>query len=329
MGRRVCPGERGNWATLKSDYPDLDALRSAIPRLIVEGNLAGVDIDPRTAQVAALALWLRSQRFGRDMVAELEPITCTNVVCAEPMPGDGALLADFTRSLQPEALGQLTAAFVALLQPAGELGVLLKVDEQLDGLIDAARTQWAKANAEIQMSLGPQFERPTATQGDLFDVSGISDERFWATAELRILDGLRAYAARTEAQTGVRRRLFSNDAGHGFAFIDLCRQRYDVVLMNPPFGESTKGSKAYVDKAYPRTKNDLYAAFVERGLEMLVPRGRLGAITSRTGFFLSSFQKWREEILLKETDIAVFADLGYGVLDAMVETAAYCLERKS
>src|SRR3954451_12089482 len=54
----------------------------------------------------------------------------------------------------------------------------------------------------------------------------------------------------------------------------------------------------------------------------------VGAITSRTGFFLSSFQKWREEIVLKEAPPVVFADLGYGVLDsAMVEVAAYCLEK--
>ena len=54
----------------------------------------------------------------------------------------------------------------------------------------------------------------------------------------------------------------------------------------------------------------------------------LGAITSRTGFFLSSFQKWREEILLKEAPPVVFADLGHGVMDAaMVEAAAYCLAK--
>jgi hypothetical protein len=65
---------------------------------------------------------------------------------------------------------------------------------------------------------------------------------------------------------------------------------------------------------------------VVRGVEMLRAGGMLGAITSRTGFFLSSFQKWREEILLPTAPPVVFADLGYGVLDtAMVETAAYCL----
>jgi type I restriction-modification system DNA methylase subunit len=118
------------------------------------------------------------------------------------------------------------------------------------------------------------------------------------------------------------------DAAEGVALIDLLRTRFDVVLMNPPFGACSVAAKRDFDKSYPRTKNDLYAAFVERGIQLLNPHGFLGAITSRTGFFLSSFQKWREEILLEEAPPVVFADLGYGVLDsAMVEVAAYCLEK--
>jgi hypothetical protein len=108
----------------------------------------------------------------------------------------------------------------------------------------------------------------------------------------------------------------------------VCRQQYDVALMNPPFGACALPWKRVFENAYPRTKNDVYAAFVERGIGRLVSRGMLGAITSRTGFFLSSFQKWREEILLKEAPPTVVADLGSGVLDsALVEVAAYCLER--
>lgn len=85
--------------------------------------------------------------------------------------------------------------------------------------------------------------------------------------------------------------MFADDAARGFAFVDLCRQQFDVILMNPPFGEASKPSKVYVEKAYPRTKNDVYAAIVERGLQLLYASSMLGAITSRTGFFLSSFQK--------------------------------------
>src|SRR6266545_4326175 len=83
----------------------------------------------------------------------------------------------------------------------------------------------------------------------------------------------------------------SDDAAQGFAFIDTCQMRFDVVLMNPPFGIGTLAASRYLKLAYPRSKNDLYSACVERGLGFLVTEGMVGAITSRTGFFLSSFNK--------------------------------------
>ena len=126
----------------------------------------------------------------------------------------------------------------------------------------------------------------------------------------------------------MRRRLFAGDAAQGIAFIDLVadavRRGADESAVR---GVRSLAAKKEFEKAYPRTKNDVYAAFVERGMQLLHKRGMLGAITSRTGFFLSSFQKWREEILLKEAPPMVFADLGYGVLDsAMVEVAATASE---
>jgi hypothetical protein len=55
----------------------------------------------------------------------------------------------------------------------------------------------------------------------------------------------------------------------------------------------------------------------------------LGAITSRTAFFLTSYQTWREGVVLGEAEPFVMADLGYGVMDAaMVEAAAYVLRKR-
>ena len=69
---------------------------------------------------------------------------------------------------------------------------------------------------------------------------------------------------------------------------------------------------------------------VERGLELLRVGGRIGAITSRTCFFLSSFQKWREQVVLGIAKPELMADLGHGVMDdAMVEAAAYVLEKRA
>jgi len=100
--------------------------------------------------------------------------------------------------------------------------------------------------------------------------------------------------------------------------------------MNPPFGALPSNSKDSLVKAYPRSKNDLLAIMVERGLELLRVGGRLGAITSRTCFFLSSYRKWREEVVLRTSQPEVMADLGLGVMDdAMVEAAAYVLEKRA
>ena len=115
------------------------------------------------------------------------------------------------------------------------------------------------------------------------------------------------------------------DFFEGFAFIDLCRKRYDVILMNPPFGEEGKNSKPYIIQKYPDSKGNVLANFVERQLELINPLGLIGAITSRSCYYLGSFDKYRKNLLAKYAQFHCFADFGDGVLDALVETAAYCL----
>jgi hypothetical protein len=78
-----------------------------------------------------------------------------------------------------------------------------------------------------------------------------------------------------------------------------------------------------VEKNYGRSKGDVLANFVERTLQLSLPTGKVGAITNRTPFFLTTQAKYREEVLQTEGFIEVMADLGSGVLEAMVETAAY------
>ncbi|MDI6877461.1 MAG: hypothetical protein QMC96_11890 [Methanomicrobiales archaeon] len=319
----------GSGRTLRQDYPDHDALLAEIPGLILRHNLHGIDIDLRATQIASLALWLRAQRSFQELGLDQQRrprITKANIVCAEPMPGEKKMLEEFVQGLNPPLLGALVREIFEKMQLAGEAGSLLKIEEEIKDIVAEAKRKWLTRPKEEQTTLFP-VEKKREWQTGLYSFKGISDASFWDMAEQKVLEALHAYAWRTANGAGYRRKLFAEDAERGFAFIELCQKQYDVVLMNPPFGAASKPSKNYIDSTYPRTKNDVYAAFVERWVDKLVPRGRLGAITSRTGFFLSSFQKWREEVLLKECRPVVVADLGYGVLDtAMVETAAYCLE---
>jgi hypothetical protein len=238
------------------------------------------------------------------------------------MPGDSELIEDFARRLDPPLLGSLFRKITSSLELAGEMGLLLRAEVELADEITAARDQFVIQQIRPQML--PGFL--TEVQGEL-DLTGIDDEAFFADASSRLLNAFDNYATDAAGSGGSRRRLFAEDAAHGVALLEILQDRYDVILMNPPFGAGSLRAKKRFDKEYPRTKNDVYAAFVERSIELLVPRGMVGAITSRTGFFLSTFRKWREEVVLGAAPPIVFADLGSGVLDgAMVEVAAYCLE---
>lgn len=293
-------------------------------------NLHGIDIDPRAVQIAALSLWMRAQRafaeFKIDRTSR-PAIKKTNVVTAEPMPGEKDLLREFAQTLQPRFLGQLVEAVFDKMQLAGEAGSLLKIEEDIRDAIRAAKKQ-RKAAPQRQAKLFAQDELPEAKQMPLWDVSDISDERFWEEAEERIYRALEQYAGKANNGKAFRRRLFAEDTLRGFAFVDLCRKRYEVVLMNPPFGEFPRPYKGYSKTTYPNSYNDVLGAFVERGLNCLSGRGRLAAITSRACFFLTSFTRWREKVLIAQTALVAVADLGQGVMDnAMVEAAAYVLER--
>jgi SAM-dependent methyltransferase len=280
-----------------------------IPGLILKHNLFGIDIDPRAVQIASLALYLKAKKYHPGAV--VEP---ARVVCAGSMPGDEGQFRKFLAGLHP-VLQEIVKELRQSLELAAEAGSLLKPEAALRAVIEKQKAYYHQTDSLFRetaprYAAGPPPELP---------------EDFWQRAEEEIMALLRRYEA-TVNGSGAARQLFARQGRQGIEFTQLLRQRYDVVLMNPPFGDACIPARKYIETTYPRTKNDVYAAFVERGLELLKPQGFLGAITSRTGFFLTTFGKWRQEVLLPATSVVAVADLGFGVLDtAMVETAAYVL----
>ena len=207
---------------------------------------------------------------------------------------------------------------------AGEAGSLLKIEGEIREALSRAKKQ-RQAGPRRQLGLFDESAPPVQGKIDFWDLSDIKDEEFWNGAEERIYEALKRYSEKAVNGKTFQRRLFANDTERGFAFIDLCRKRYDVVLMNPPFGDASLPSKPYIDEVFGDTKGDVYKAFVECFQSRLAPGGMLGIISSRTGFFLSQSTDWRQRVVLRLYRPVVMADLGHGVLDAMVETAAYVL----
>ena len=325
------PASEMTGRTLHEDYSSIEELRCATPKLIIEHNVHGIDIDPRAVQIAAFALWLRAQKAWQAMglkPVERPRVTRCNIVTAEPMPGEGDMRQEFTAGLKPRVLGQLVDVVFDRMKLAGEAGSLLKIEEEIKGGIAAARRQWLESSAGEQKLLFPGMSPLRYDQEKLrFDLTGVDDERFWEEAESRILEALRMYAERVDAGSTFRRLLFAEDAARGFAFIDLCRKRYDVVLMNPPFGLAPTNVFRYLKDEYPDTYVDLYASSVTRGRK-LAPFGFVGAITSRAFLTTKKLVRWRTKEVVEHIDVLL--DLGLGVMDdAFVEACAYVLSEST
>jgi hypothetical protein len=316
--------------SLREEFPELDSLKKALPELILRHNLHGIDIDLRACQIAALALWLRAQRSYQRLGlrgADRPKITKSNVACAEPMPGEKTFLEQFIAGLQPRVIGQLVKVVFEKMKLAGEAGSLLKIEEEIAGAVAEAKKQWLAGPKVEQQRLFAEDERPEQRELGL-DFSGITDAAFWERAEERIYGALQAYSEQVENGHGYQRRLFADDAARGFAFIDVCRKRYDVVLMNPPFGEVGLPSRDYLYREYSHATQDIFSAFVDRGVQILKPAGTIGAITTRLAFYLELLEDWRTKLFTGEAQLSLMADLGYGVLEAaLVEAAAYVIMR--
>jgi hypothetical protein len=283
-------------------YADQNEYWREVPRLIIENNIYGVDIDPRAAQIATLALWLRAQRAWHDASVKAKDrprIGQGHVVAAVAPPAERALRLQFASQLDQRD-AELFEKTLQLLKGIPELGMLLQIERELPYLI----------------------EKVYGKNTDLF--SDLKKAKTWAQIESDLRAALLefAHAAKSTYQ-GV---LFAQDALQGLRLIDLCRETFDVVVMNPPFGEFSLNYRDYAKDNFSSGSHDILTAFVEIGLRRLRHGGLLGAITSRTSFFAPTTRRWREAIIQRQR-IHSWIDLGEGVLDdAMVETCLYTIE---
>lgn len=87
--------------------------------------------------------------------------------------------------------------------------------------------------------------------------------------------------------------------------------KYHVVVTNPPYlpGNANPVLKKYLEKHYPDSKSDLFAAFIERCLSFSGKYCFTAMITQHQWMFLSSFEKLREK-LVKNDLIDSLAHLG-------------------
>lgn len=306
-----------------------ESFHREVPRLILENNIFGCEIDPRALQLAALSLWLRAQRSYGEMgipAGERPLIRKSNLVLAEAMPGNKRLLKGLMDELD-KPMQRLLTTIWDKMKFVGEAGLLFKMEKEISDDIEYLRKNWSKVNQNRNLKVFDTEERRAevmAANEARRELRHHKDEFFEEITE-RLQTALQELSSRLSEEGGYENALFSEDATRGFAFIELCQKRFDCIVMNPPFGEGSEHTSQYLNDNYPTWSKNLVCAFFDRMQEMLDDEGKLGAIFDRTVMVKSSYEAFRRRNLCGF--ITACADTGWGVLDASVETSTLVLNK--
>ena len=284
---------------------------------ILENNLHGIDIDPRAIQIAAAALYLKARTFAPGGRPKQLNLVAPALKLGNLTPDDEALVRLRAELQQVGIPGQLTNTLVSALAGVDHLGSLLKVDAAVDEAI--ARTE--------------QVLRGRRPQGDLF--RGFpAQQQALSVVEARstVIDKLEEFLGHHSSSEDLGLRLDSEQLAAGLRFVRMCREGlYDLVVGNPPYqGTSKMANAGYLATHYPRGKDNLYAAFLERGLDLVRSGGTSALLTMRGWMFLGQFTELRS-YLLHSCDIRCLGDVDRGafedVPDEVLATAMAVIRR--
>jgi type I restriction-modification system DNA methylase subunit len=282
-----------------------DYSRRDIPKMIVENNLFGVDLDERAAQISQIALFIKARELGGH---RSHWPAYTNVVSTHFFLDDYEKVKDTFEAIDnlDESKRNIMRMIWDDLSNAYKFGSLVRVDETLDKILpnDSNHNLFAQEQMEDMFSFKQQFMNQLRQKvNELGEV------------------GSNAY---TLAKT--------NDA---ISFLEIIANKYDVVVANPPYTDSSDFGtelKAFIEENYRRPlkfNTNLYACFINRCCELAGDDGKVGMVNPPTFMYIKTFEDLRK-YMLTETHISLFIEWGYlGMFSsfARVDSAMFILDK--
>ena len=282
-----------------------DYSRRDIPKMIVENNLFGVDLDERAAQISQIALFIKSRELGGH---RSHWPAYTNVVSTHFFLDDYEKVKDTFETIDnlDESKRNIMRLIWGDLSNAYKFGSLVRVDETLNKILpnDANHNIFAQEQMEDMFSFKQQFMNQLRQKVN----------------ELGEL-GSNAY---TLAKT--------NDA---ISFLEIIANKYDVVVANPPYtdsGDFGTELKSFIEENYKKPlkfNSNLYACFIKRCCELAGDDGKVGMVNPPTFMYIKTFEDLRK-YMLTETHISLFVEWGYlGMFSsfARVDSAMFILDK--
>lgn len=282
-----------------------DYSRRDIPKMIVEYNLYGIDLDERAAQITQIALFIKARVLGghRSHWPSYTHVVSTHF----SLPTYDEVKVSF--GYDTSWLQRYDAAANKIwsdLSSAHKFGSLVRVEEQLDELAPNDDNHLLFSAEEMHSLFSGRNELKTV-------IHNLVDE--WGKANSFSL--LKSSEAKT--------------------FLDIISQKYDVVVANPPYTDSAdfgKELKAFVEANYKKPykfNSNLYACFIKRCCELAGMDGKVGMVNPPTFMYIKTFEDTRK-FILENTHINLFVEWGYlGMFAsfARVDSAMFILEMHS
>jgi hypothetical protein len=276
-----------------------------IPKLIIENNIYGVDLDERAVQLSQIALYIKAREVGG---RRAQVPAHTNVVSTHFfLPNYDDVASAFEGggewdSKQKEVIRKIWTD----LQNAYKFGTLVRVEEVLNQLTrdDDSSTLFAEQEADNLFSF-----------------------KHRVTDILR--DQVKEYCVRYSSEYALTK---ANDA---MTFLSILSTPFDAVVANPPYTDSSDFGEElhlFVDNNYKRGlkfNSNLYACFIKRSCELAGNAGKVGMVNPPSFMYIKSFEDVRKYIV-EHTHINLFVEWGYlGMFSpsARVDSAMYVLEK--
>lgn len=282
-----------------------DYSRRDIPKMIVENNLYGVDLDERAAQITQIALFVKARELGGH---RSKWPAYTHVVSTHFFLPDYENIKDTFEILGSwsEKQKQSIKLIWNDLCNAYKFGSLVRVEERLDALMPNEDNHMLFSNDQFENLFSFKNNITTQLRNQVKNWSG---------------EGSNAYTLSK-----------ANDA---ISFLEIISQKYDVVVANPPYTDSAdfgKELKEFVEENYKRPykcNTNLYAAFIKRCCELSDDvYGKVGMVNPPTFMYIKTFEDLRK-FILEKTHIGLFVEWGYlGMFSsfARVDSAMFILE---
>ncbi|MET3139909.1 SAM-dependent methyltransferase [Undibacterium sp. GrIS 1.2] len=270
---------------LKAIYLERGYQPRAIPRLILEKNLFGLDIDDRAAQLAGFALLMKARADDRRLFDEKIVL---NVMALQDSHG-----------LDDETLAN--TVFDAAIALEG--GDALHSGQLFGG--DQLATQHSSGLKPNDLRELIQVFAHAKTFGSLLTVPvSLADK----------LDKFDALLQAVQDKGNTLAESYASQLREQFLLpAKSLAKQYDAVIANPPY-MSSKGMnsdvKNFGKKEFPDSKVDLFAMFIERGFGWCKHSGFNSMVTMQNWMFLSSYQSMREK-LLSSKSIFSLIQIGY------------------